>query len=108
MAIEGAGLVGGGALLGTIMAALGLKKMVSTEVETATKPLKADILELKTDMGKTMTEKSHKLICALTSANVAQRFDALEKSSSQQIESVKEHIDIKFDTLAGQIKAMQR
>ncbi len=107
MAIEGAGLIGGGALLGTIMAALGLKKMVNAEVETATKPLKADLLELKADVGKTMTEKSHKLICGLTSSGVSQRFDALEKSSSQQIKSVKEHIDTKFDALAKQIEAMR-
>ena len=103
MAIEGSA-VGGGLLFGTIMAALGLRKLVKNEVHTVLSPELTKLTSLQNELTEfkntgLMTEKSHKIICGMNARYIEERMTSIDKSLDLQIEGVKEHIDSKFDEL---------
>ena len=80
----------GGALVGAVVAVLGIKKIIKTEIVDGIKPtidsVKEDLAEMKAK--KHITQDQHKLICGMNATNVKQQFDHL-----------KEHMDIKFEAL---------
>jgi len=93
------GLLDGGALLGTILAALGLKKMITTEVNGGLKPLKEELGSVQIKLSRTMLEKDHKIICQLNATNVAQQISAMREISELQNKTYRDHIDQKFEEL---------
>ena len=72
---------GGTALVSAVLAILGIKKIIKSEICEGLKPtissIHKDITQLQDDVKETLTEDKHKLICKLTSELVEQKFNAI-------------------------------
>jgi len=88
--------IGGGALLGAVVAFLGIKKIIKQEICDGLKPtidsIQKDIKRHDKDINGSLTEEKHKLICGMTSQLV-----------NQKIDSITDHIDTKFEEFARRL-----
>ena len=100
--------LGGGALLGVILSAFGLKKVIRSEVANMVAPIGAKVSSIQNEVAELkglglMTEQGHQMICQMNQKYIDERIASIQTSLDLQVTSVKEHIDSKFDELTRRL-----
>ena len=102
------GAVGGGALVGTILAALGLRKLIKGEVKSEVAPIEAKVDSMQNELTEFkltgfMTTDSHSALCKMNARYIDTRMTSLQNTLDLQVNGIKEHIDSQFSELTRRL-----